>query len=500
MKKIKMLAIDLGASSGRGIVGSFDGNKLSLEEIHRFPSEPVTVAGVFSWDILRIFHEIKQAINKCALSEHKDISTIGIDTWGVDYGLLDKDGRLLKNPVHYRDARTVGIQDYAEQFMPKKRLYEISGIQFCNFNTVWQLCAEMRDNPQLMAAANKMLFIPDLLNYFLTGKMQSEYTIASTGALLDANTRNWSDEIINAFGFEKELFAPIVQPGAVVGPLLPELIEELGDIKAKVVNVASHDTASAVVSVPAEKGQDFIFISSGTWSLMGTETMSPIITDKSFTYNYTNEGGFGGSIRFLKNIMGLWVEQESRRQWKREGKSYSFDELSNAAMASKPCQSLIDPDDPAFGVPGNLPKAICEYCKKTGQHVPENVGEIVRAIFDSLALKYRWNVEAIDDMRGAKIPFINIVGGGTKEEPLCQLCADACDRPVYAGPVEATAIGNLAVQAISCGAVKDLAEAREVVRNSFEVKYYEPKGNKDLWDDAYDRMKKLMSNTSNTKN
>ncbi len=492
MANLKMLAIDLGASSGRGIVGSFDGEKLTLTENHRFPSDPLTVAGTFSWDILRIFYEIKQSISKCALSEDKDIRTIGIDTWGVDYGLLDKNGKLLCNPKHYRDTRTVGIQDYAEQFMPKKRLYDITGIQFCDYNTVWQLCAEIRDNPELMAAAHKMLHIPDLLDYFLTGEMQSEYTIASTGAMLDAKNGQWSKEIIDAFKIPERLLAPIVKPGTKVGGLLPSLIEELGDIKADVVKVASHDTASAVVAVPAIKGEDFIFISSGTWSLMGTETMSPIINEKSFSYNFTNEGGFGGSIRFLKNIMGLWIEQESRRQWKREGKSFTFDELSNAAMASKPCQCIINPDDASFGVPGNLPKAIREYCQKTGQHVPENEGEIVRAIFDSLALRYRWSVEAIDDMRGSRIPFINIVGGGTKEEPLCQLCADACGRPVLAGPVEATAIGNLAVQAISCGELADLNEARELVRRSFDVKSYEPCTNADMWDDAYARFKKLI--------
>ncbi len=492
MKQLKMLAIDLGASSGRGIIGKFDGETLTLEENHRFPSEPVTIAGSFNWDILRIFHEIKQSIGKCALSEDRDISTIGIDTWGVDYGLLDKHGKLLTNPVHYRDSRTVGIRDYAEHFMKKSRLYDITGIQFCDFNTVWQLAAEMRDNPELVAAADKMLFISDLLNYFLTGRMQTEYTIASTGALLDASTRTWSKEVIDAFGIPSRLFTDIVTPGTAVGPLMSSLREELGDIRANVVNVASHDTASAVVAVPAVKGEDFIFISSGTWSLMGTETMEPIITEKSFGYNFTNEGGFGGSIRFLKNIMGLWLEQESRRQWKREGKVYSFDELSNAAMASKPCQSIIDPDDPAFGVPGNLPEAIRTYCKKTGQHVPETTGEIVRTIFDSLALRYRWSVEAIDDMKGKRIPFINIVGGGTKEAPLCQLCADACERPVYAGPVEATAIGNLAVQAISAGEIADLAEAREVIKRSFDIVSYEPKGDKTMWDDAYARFLKLV--------
>lgn len=492
MAEMKMLAIDLGASSGRGIIGKFDGEKFTLEENHRFASEPVTVAGSFNWDILRIFHEIKLAINKCALSDDRDIATIGIDTWGVDYGLLDKKGKLLTNPVHYRDARTVGIKEYAEQFMPKEKLYEITGLQFCDFNTVWQLAAELRDNPELVAAADKMLFIPDLLNYFLTGRMQTEYTIASTSALLDARTRRWSPEVVKAFGIPERLLTNIVEPGTVVGPLLPSLIDELGDIRANVVNVASHDTASAVVAVPAVKGQDFIFISSGTWSLMGTETNTPIITPASLKYNFTNEGGIDGTIRFLKNIMGLWIEQESRRQWIREGTKFSFDELSDAAMASKPCQCIINPDDPAFGVPGNLPKAIREYCAKTGQHVPENNGEIVRAIFDSLALRYKWAVNAIDDMKGTRIPFINIVGGGTKERPLCQLCADACERPVYAGPVEATAIGNIAVQAISTGAIKDLSEAREVVRRSFPIEEFQPKGDKAMWDDAYARFLKLI--------
>jgi rhamnulokinase len=491
MAELKMLAIDLGASSGRGIIGKFDGEKLTLEENHRFASEPVTIAGSFNWDIMRIFHEIKQAINKCALSEDKDIKSIGIDTWGVDYGFLDKKGKLLTNPVHYRDERTLGIQPEAFKTVPAEKLYGTTGIQFMDFNTVFQLVAELRDNPELCAAADKLLFIPDLLNYFLTGVKQTEYSIASTGALLDAKTRSWAYDIIDSFGIPRRWFTDIVMPGAKVGPLLPSLRDELGDINANVVSVAAHDTASAVVAVPA-KGDDFVYISSGTWSLMGTEIPEPIISDASFKYNFTNEGGYAGSIRFLKNIMGLWIEQESRRQWKREGVSYTFDELSDMAMASKPCQSLINPDDPAFVAPGNMPKRICEYCEKTGQHVPENVGEIVRAIFDSLALRYRWAVEAIDDMKGKRTPFINIVGGGCKEAPLCQLCADSCDRPVYAGPVEGTAIGNLLVQVIAAGEIKDLHEARHVIRNSFEIKEYLPKGNKDMWDEAYGRFLQLI--------
>ncbi len=490
MASLKMLAIDLGASSGRGIVGSFDGEKLTLAENHRFPNEPVTVAGTFTWDILRIFHEIKNSIRKCALSDDKDIRSIGIDTWGVDYGLIDKKGALMANPVHYRDTRTDGIIDYASTIVPKNEIYNTTGIQFMNFNTIFQLLASMRDNPVYVQNADKLLFVPDLLNYFLTGEKRTEYTIASTGALLDAHTRNYAFDLIDRFGIPRSIFTELSEPGSKVGKLLPQVLEDVGAIGADVVNVAAHDTASAVVSVPA-KGDEFVFISSGTWSLMGTETKAPIITPASFGYDFTNEGGINGTTRFLKNIMGLWLEQESIRQWKREGIQFTFDDLMNMALASKPMQSLINPDDSLFSTPGNMPKRICGYCKATGQHVPENQGEIVRCIFESLTLRYRWVVEKIDEMLGRKTPFINIVGGGTKDPLLCQFSADSCGRPVYAGPVEATAIGNLAVQMIAAGELKDLAEARHVVRNSFEIKCYEPH-HEAYWDDGYEKFRKLI--------
>ena len=490
MAKLKMLAIDLGASSGRGIVGSFDGKKLTLEENHRFPNEPVTVAGTFTWDTLRIFHEIKNSIRKCALSEDKDIASIGIDTWGVDFGLIDKTGRLMANPVHYRDTRTEGIIEYADKFVPRSELYNVTGLQFQNFNTVYQILASMRDEPMYINNAQKLLFTPDLLNYFLTGEMRCEYTIASTGAIIDAKKRDLAYDLLKKFGIPSGIFAPIAQPGSVVGPLLPQVLEEVGDISAKVVNVAAHDTASAVVAVPATS-DDFIFLSSGTWSIMGSEVKEPIISDASFKYNFTNEGGAENTIRFSKNITGLWLKQECKRQWEREGKNYTHDQLSDMALASKPLQSLIDPDDALFATPGNLPKRIAEYCKATGQHVPEDAGEIMRCIFDSLALRYRYTVEKIDEMKGHKTPFINVIGGGTKEALLCQFTADACGRPVNAGPVEATAIGNIMEQAIAAGELKNVAEAREVVRGSFEIEYYEPK-NTESWDEGYERFKKLI--------
>ncbi len=490
MKKLKMLAIDLGASSGRGIVGSFDGEKLTLEENHRFPNEPVMVAGTFSWDILRIFHEIKNSIRKCALSDDKDIASIGIDTWGVDFGLIDKNGKLMANPTHYRDARTNGMIEYADTFVPRSELYNTTGLQFMYFNTIYQLIASMKENPMYVQNADKLLFTPDLLNYFLTGEMRTEYTIASTSALLDARKRDFAYDMLNKFGIPTNIFAPIVKPGNKLGGLLPQVLEEVGQINAQVVNVAAHDTASAVLAVPA-KSEDFIFLSSGTWSLMGTELKNPIISDISFKNEFTNEGGVEDTIRFLKNITGLWLKQESKRQWEREGKNYTHDELSDMALASKPLQSIIDPDDPLFATPGNLPRRIAEYCEKTGQHVPENPGETMRCIFESLALRYRWAVEKIDEIKGTKTPFVNVVGGGTKESLLCQFTADACGRPVYAGPVEATAIGNISAQAIAAGEIKNVAEAREVIRNSFPIDYYEP-NHPETWDDGFARFKKLI--------
>lgn len=489
MKTLKMLAIDLGASSGRGIVGQFDGEKLTLTENHRFTNEPVNTSGHFCWDILRIFHEIKSSILKCSLSSDKDIKSIGIDTWGVDYAYLDKNGALLANPYHYRDTRTEGIQDYAFAKVPFSEIYGVTGIQTANFNTIYQLIADLRDRPEVVAAADKMLFTPDLLNYFLTGEKFTEYTIASTGAILDAAKFDIAKDLLAKFGINNNLFSPVVMPGHHVGKLTSSLREELGDIQAEVVNIAAHDTASAVIAVPAT-GKDFVYISSGTWSLMGTELDAPIINEASMKYNFTNEGGAGKTIRFLKNIMGLWLEQESRRQWRREGKEVSFDELSRAAASSKPLACIINPDDESFNTPGNMPRRIAEFCKKTGQHVPETMGEIVRCIFDSLALRYRWTIEKMEEITGKKYRFINIVGGGTQEKMLCQFAADACGIPVYAGPIEATAIGNISMQAIASGELANVAEARELIRNSFDICYYEPHTS-EAWDEAYEKFKTL---------
>lgn len=486
MSKLKMLAIDLGASSGRGIVGAFDGKKIEIAENHRFPNEPVNTNGSFNWDILRIFHEIKTSISKCVLSDDKDISTIGIDTWGVDYGYIDKNGNLMANPYHYRDSRTDGIQPYAFETVPFEELYGITGIQTMNFNTIYQLVADLRDRPYIVENAERLLFTPDLLNYFLTGQKFTEYTIASTGAVLDAKKREISKELLKRFGIDENLFSPVVMPGHKIGKLTPQLISELGNVNATVVNIAAHDTASAVIAVPAKRGDDFVYISSGTWSLMGVENDEPVINEKSMKFNLTNEGGAGGKIRFLKNIMGLWLEQESRRQWKREGSNYTFDELTELALQSKPFACFIDPNDTLFSPAGDMPGRIREFCKRTNQYVPTTVGEIVRCIFESLALCYRNTIESIESMTGKKYSSINIVGGGTKEKILCQWAADASNRTVYAGPVEATAIGNIVMQAITAGEIADIWQGREIITNSFDVKVYDSKYN-DAWEEAYQR-------------
>ena len=482
MAEQKMLAIDLGASSGRGIVGTFNGEKLTLKEIHRFSNDPVILCGRMYWDILRIFHEIKQSISKTVL-DGDAIRSIGIDTWGVDYALLDESGRMLANPYHYRDARTEGIVSYVGRFFAPSELYSVTGIQTMNFNTVFQLAADLRDDPKMVENATRMLNIPDLLNYFLTGKMANEYTILSTGALLDAANRDYAKDIIAKAGIPQRLFGDIVAPGTSLGKLLPQVQSEVGKTDAEVLTVASHDTASAVIAVPTQE-KEFLFISSGTWSLMGTELDAPKINAQTEKYNFTNEGGANNTIRFLKNIMGLWLIQESRRQWRREGKEYSFAELEALAKAAKPFACFIDPDDASFVAPGDLPARVREFCQKTGQYVPKTVGEIMRCIYESLAMKYRYTAETIQKLTGISPRVIHVVGGGTKDGFLSQMTADACGIPVCAGPEEATAIGNLLVQLMATGEAKSLSDARAIVAASFACKHYTPE-NTAAWDAAY---------------
>ena len=468
----RVLAFDFGASSGRAIIGCFDGDKITLEEVHRFSNDPVSVGGTVYWDVLRLFYEIKQGIIKAKIAGGFD--SIGIDTWGVDFGLIDSEGKLMENPVHYRDARTVGLVDEAFKTMPKEKLYGITGIQFMELNTLFQLISLKKYRPWMLERADKMLFMPDLFGYMLTGKMCAEYSIASTSQLIDLDKRTWSKEILDAFGIKKSIFAPLVQPGTVLGELSKEICDECGVDPVPVISVCGHDTQSAITSVPCEDG-DFAFLSSGTWSLFGTELDKPIVNETSMNINITNEGGFDGSTGFLKNIIGLWLIQESRRQWKREGKEYSYADLEKLALAAEPFKCFIDPDAPEFVPHGNIPERVREFCRKTGQYVPETVGEIMRCIYESLAMKYRLTFEKLRECTERDYPVIHVIGGGTKDGLLCQMTANSCDRTVKAGPIEATVMGNVAVQLMSDGSVKNIGQARKIVADSSELKTFEPK-------------------------
>ena len=484
----RVLAFDFGASSGRAIIGCFDGDKITLEEVHRFSNDPVSVGGTVYWDVLRLFYEIKQGIIKAKIAGGFD--SIGIDTWGVDFGLIDSEGKLMENPVHYRDARTVGLVDEAFKTMPKEKLYGITGIQFMELNTLFQLISLKKYRPWMLERADKMLFMPDLFGYMLTGKMCAEYSIASTSQLIDLDKKTWSKEILDAFGIKDSVFAPLVQPGTVLGELSKEVCEECGVDPVPVISVCGHDTQSAITSVPCEDG-DFAFLSSGTWSLFGTELDKPIVNETSMNINITNEGGFDGSTGFLKNIIGLWLIQESRRQWKREGKEYSYADLEKLALAAEPFKCFIDPDAPEFVPHGNIPERVREFCRKTGQYVPETVGEIMRCIYESLAMKYRLTFEKLRECTERDYPVIHVIGGGTKDGLLCQMTANSCDRTVKAGPIEATVMGNVAVQLMSDGSVKNIRQARKIVAESSELKTFEPKDT-DKWAGAYEDFLKVV--------
>lgn len=484
----RVLAFDFGASSGRAIIGCFDGEKITLEEVHRFSNDPVSVGGTVYWDVLRLFHEIKQGIIKARMAGGFD--SIGIDTWGVDFGLIDSEGKLMENPIHYRDARTVGLVDEAFKTLPREKIYGITGIQFMELNTLFQLISLKKNRPWMLERADKMLFMPDLFAYMLTGKMCAEYSIASTSQIIDLQTKSWSKELLDAFGIKEDIFAPLVKPGTILGNLTPEICEECGVDPVPVISVCGHDTQSAITSVPCEDG-NFAFLSSGTWSLFGTELEKPIVNETSLNINITNEGGFDDTVGFLKNIIGLWLIQESRRQWQRQGEDYSYADLEKLALAAEPFKCFIDPDAPEFVPHGNIPKRVQEFCEKTGQYVPQTVGEIMRCIYESLAMKYKLTFEKLCECTQRDYPVIHVIGGGTKDTLLCQLTANSCDRTVKAGPIEATVMGNVAVQLMSDSSVADISEARKIVANSSELKVYEP-AEVDKWEEAYADFLKIV--------
>jgi len=480
---VKVLGFDYGASSGRAMLGTFDGKKITLEEVHRFSNDAVKINGTMYWDILRLYHELKTGIIECKRKGHGDISAIAIDTWGVDFGLLDEDGVLLQNPIHYRDKRTDGMIEEAIKMVDKTEIYDRTGIQFMQFNTIYQLLALSKNNPKLLDKTKKMLFIPDLLNYFLTGEMHSEYSIASTSQMINLDKRDWDKQLLEKLEIPTHFLTDIIESGTLVGNLKEEVCDEVGIKSIPVIAVAAHDTGSAVISAPA-KNDNFAFLSSGTWSLLGTELKKPITSKKSFEMDYSNEGGFNKTIRFLKNIMGLWIYQECRKQWNKEGNTATFDELEDDAKLREPFKCLIDPDNKMFYHHGHMPEKVQEFCKNTGQYVPIHKGEIVRCIMESLALKYRYVYERLEDVANHKIPKLHIVGGGCKNIMISQFTANALNREVTTGPIEATATGNIVAQLIALGEIKNLDHAREVIRNSFEIKTYKPENSK-MWNEKY---------------
>ncbi len=481
-KETKVLAVDYGASSGRVMLGTYDGERITVQEIHRFSNDPVTVNGTMYWDVLRLFHEMKQGMIKA--KAFGGAESIGVDTWGVDFGLLDEKGYLLENPVHYRDGRTEGILEKGFAKIPREHFYGITGNQFMEINTAFQLLALKEQRPELLGRADCLLLMPDLFNYFLSGVKKSERSIVSTTQMGNPSEPGWVTEVAEKFEIPEKILTEVVPTGTVLGPIREEIMDELGIGEMEVIAVAGHDTQCALTAVPAE-GEDFIFVSCGTWSLFGTELARPIVTEQSEKLNITNATGTDGRTSFLKNIIGLWLVQESRRQWMREGKEYSFSQLEKMAEEAEPFRCFIDPDAPEFVPAGNIPERIREYCGRTGQKVPQTEGEIVRCINESLALKYRYALEEIKACTQKEYGAIHMVGGGIQSKLLCKFTAYASGIPVIAGPVEATVFGNIAIQLMAKGILKDLAEARKVIADSDRPVVYQPE-NKEEWDKAYE--------------
>jgi rhamnulokinase len=483
------LAVDLGAESGRVIVASLDGDKLTLHEVHRFRNKPVHLNDGIHWDVLRLWDEIKSGIASAVKNGVKPDS-LGLDTWGVDFALLDKYGALLSNPFHYRDARTDGILDEAFQHMSRREIFANTGIQFMQINTLYQLLAMSVQKSPLLDMAKTFLTIPDLFNYWLSGEITNEFTNSTTTQCYDPRSRDWSLPVLHAMEIPAHLFGPVTDSGTPIGDLLPNIAEETGAEGVRVILPACHDTGSAVAAVPAQD-QNFAWISSGTWSIMGAEVHQPYVDDKTLAYNFTNEGGVFGTWRLSKNIMGLWLVQECRRTWANQGEDLSYDEITRLAAEAEPFLAVIDPDHDAFLHPGDMPERIRRYCKDTKQAVPQTRGEIVRVALESIALKYRWVLERLEEIAAKQFAPVHIIGGGTKNLLLNQFTSNATNRTVIAGPVEATAIGNALMQAIGIQHLDSLADARAIVRTSFEVEEYHPL-NRDGWDEAYERLLGLI--------
>ncbi|HZQ10008.1 MAG TPA: rhamnulokinase family protein [Anaerolineae bacterium] len=486
----KFIAFDLGAESGRAMLAAFDGERLTLQEAHRFPNIPVRVQNSLHWDALRLFDDIQRGLAQIARTTQEDIVGIGLDTWGVDYALLDRDDELIGNPFHYRDERTRGMMGAAFDRVPRERIFEQTGVQFMEINTLYQLLAmRLQHSPALEHAAT-FLMMPDLFNFWLTGVKVCEFTDATTTQCYDPRLKTWATPLLDALEIPTNIFPGTILPGTVLGALDPRIAEEVRLKDISVVAPACHDTGSAVAAVPAQ-GADHALISSGTWSVLGAEVREPVINASSLAYNFTNEGGVGDTFRLSKNVTGLWLVQECRREWARAGEELSYPDLVELAKNST-FQSLIDPDDDLFLRPGDMPAHIAEFCARRNQPAPEKYGDFVRCALASIALKYRFQLERLEALLGKPIRVIHIIGGGVQNELLSQFTANATGKSVAAGPIEATALGNVLMQMLALGQIGSLAQGRELIRQSFEVKSYEPQDHA-AWEEMYGRFSAILN-------
>ena len=490
MGKVRnLLAFDLGASNGRAILGQFDGERITMRELHRFENNYIEMNGVFYWDTPYLFNQLKQGLIAFKQGQFGDLDAFGIDTWGVDYGLLDRNGHLAGVPRSYRLGTQADI-DAVKAQIPADVLYQRSGIDTgLTFNTLYQLYRRKRENDVALEVADTMLLTPDLLGYFLTGAKGTEYTIATTTQLYNPTTRNWDWETIDQLGLPRKIFTKIDPTGTIRGYLRRELCEEIGLNPAAFVAVGSHDTASAVAAIPGTGS--FAFCSSGTWSLFGAEMDKPVLTPEAAAMGFSNEGTIQGTYRPLRNIVGMWIIQECRRDWIKNGINISWDGVVQEAQKAEPLRSIINPDAPEFYAGGNMEKKIQDFCRRTNQPVPETIGQVARCVYESLALKYRNALEGLEKMKGERIDSLNIVGGPINNRFLDQLIADSLDRKVVTGPIEGAAMGNLLTQAMALGDIANLDQLRQVVRNSEAVTTWEPHHTQQ-WEEAYQKLLTLL--------
>jgi rhamnulokinase len=498
MKSRYFLAFDFGAESGRAVLGTLENQRIILDEIHRFQTGMVKIENHFFWNIYRFYEEILKAIHYCINNQHVKPESIAVDTWGVDFGFLADDKTIIRIPYAYRDPQSAeGMTDFLENVMSPRQIYSLTGIAMQPFNSLFHLHALRRNRDRAFHSATNLLFIPDLFNYFLSGSLTTEFSFATTSQLFNPLKMDWDESLLSSIGLDKSFMNPVVQPGTVIGNLKTDIAHSVGAESVKVIAVCSHDTGSAIVAVPSE-GNDWAYISSGTWSLMGVELKEAIINDQSFTYNFTNEGGAEKTIRFLKNIMGLWLLQQCRNSWLKTNSNINYEELISLSQLAPNFKSFIDPDYMGFYNPADMPLAIDEYCINTRQEAPQNIGEYVQLILESLAFKYRLTLDQLKEVTGKSINRIHIIGGGAQNRFLCQFTANVTGLNVVAGPAEGTAIGNLLMQAKALGYLKDLKEIRQVVKNSFNFTEYYPQ-NTQVWENAYKKFLTIVEKTKTLK-